>query len=168
MSFLTDEQRHLAAEIAGRLTDRGETVAVAESTTGGLVSAALLSVAGASRYYVGGGVLYTLASRVALAGVPREEYANYRGTTPDLLLSLARATRARLDATWCIAESGLAGPTGSRFGAPAGRTTVAVVGPRERSGIFETGDSDREANMVVFTTLTLRVLLDTLSEAAAG
>ena len=81
-SFLSNEQRELAEEIASRLTERGETVAVAESTAGGLISAALLSVAGASRYYSGGGVLYTLNSRTALAGVPAEEYADYRGTTP--------------------------------------------------------------------------------------
>ncbi len=163
--FLSVEQRDLAAAVAARLIERAETVAVAESTTGGLVSAALLAVAGASRYYAGGGVLYTLNSRVALAGVPREEYANYQGTTPELLRSLAEATRARLDATWCIAESGLAGPTGSRFGAPAGRTTVAVVGPLERAEVFETGDADREANMVAFTTIALRFFLEAIEAA---
>lgn len=159
------EQRDLAARIAARLIERAETVAVAESTTGGLVSAALLAVAGASRYYAGGGVLYTLNSRVALAGVPREEYANYQGTTPELLRSLAEATRARLGATWCIAESGLAGPTGGRFGAPVGHTTVAVVGPVERAEVFETGDTDREANMVAFTTIALRFFLDAIEGA---
>lgn len=160
--FLSDEQRQLAERVAAALIDRGETVAVAESTTGGLVSAALLAVSGASRYYRGGGVLYTLDSRVALAGVPREEYANYRGTTPELLLSLTEATRTRLEATWCLGESGLAGPTGSRFGAPAGRTTVAVTGPVRRAEVFETGDDDREANMVAFTTIALRFFLDAI------
>ncbi len=79
--------------------------------------------------------------------------------------SLAEATRARLDATWCIAESGLAGPTGSRFGAPAGQTTVAVTGPVRRAEVFETGDADREANMAAFTTLALRFLLAAIEEA---
>ncbi len=164
--FLLTEQRDLAERIAARLVEREETLAVAESTTGGLISAALLAVSGASRYYRGGGVLYTLESRVALAGVPREEYANYRGTTPELLLSLTEATRTRLDATWCIGESGLAGPTGSRFGAPAGRTTVAVAGPVRRAEVFETGDADREANMVAFTTIALEFLLAALAEAS--
>jgi PncC family amidohydrolase len=165
--FLSNEQRDLAERIATRLVQREETLAVAESTTGGLISAALLAVPGASQYYRGGGVLYTLDSRIALAGVPREEYTNYRGTTPELLLSFAEATRARLDATWCIGESGLAGPAGSRFGAPAGRTTVAVVGPVRRAEVFETGDADREANMVAFTTIALRFLLAALVETSA-
>ena len=114
--FLNDEQERLANEIATRLIERGDTVAVAESTTGGLVSAALLSVAGSSRFYAGGAVLYTLGSRTALAGVPAEAYANYQGTTPEMLATLAESLRERLGATWCIAESGVAGPTGGRWG----------------------------------------------------
>ena len=144
--FLNDEQQQLANDIAERLIARGETLAVAESTSGGLVSAALLAVAGASRYYAGGGVLYTLNSRTALAGVPAETYANYRGTTPEMLATLAEAMRERLGATWCIAESGVAGP-----------------GP----GRFETGLSDRQENMVEFATRTLRYLRDALQEADA-
>jgi PncC family amidohydrolase len=165
-TFLTAEQAALAAELASILTERGETIAVAEATTGGLVSAALLSVAGASRYYAGGGVVYTLNSRIALAGVPPEDYANYRGTTPELIASLAEAMRQRLGATWVIAESGLAGPTGGRSGAPAGRTTVGVAGPVSRTEVFETGIPDRVENMVEFTTIALRYLRDAVLEAA--
>ncbi|MFN0093994.1 MAG: CinA family protein [Dehalococcoidia bacterium] len=165
VSFLTEEQRGLRDEIGAKLIARGENVAVAESTTGGLISAVLLSYPGASKYYTGGGVLYTLRSRTDLAGVSADEYVNYRGTTAEMLLSVANAMRVKLGATWCIAESGLAGPTGSRFGAPAGRTTVAVVGPVARSTVFETGDADREANMVAFTTLALRYLREALNEA---
>ena len=95
-AFLDDEQVTLSLEIAAQLVARGETVAVAESTTGGLISAALLSVAGASRYYAGGGVVYTLYSRTALAGVPAEQYADYRGTTPEMLASLAESMRGNL------------------------------------------------------------------------
>jgi nicotinamide-nucleotide amidase len=166
-SFLDAEQEALTEEIATLLTDRGETIAVAESTTGGLVSAALLSIAGASRYYRGGGVLYTLDSRVALAGMDRALYANYQGTTPEMLAQLAEATRVKLDATWAIAESGLAGPTSGRSGAPPGRTTIAVAGPLERSTRIETGLSDRGDNMAAFTSHTLRFLRDTLLEARA-
>lgn len=165
--FLNDEQKRLALDIGTRLAERGETVAVAESTAGGLISAALLSVAGASRYYAGGGVLYTLASRTALAGVSSEQYANYRGTTPEMLATLAESMRQRLGATWCIAESGLAGPTGSRFGAPAGMVTVSVAGPVVRAEVSETGLSDREANMVEFASRGLRVLGQAIQEAGA-
>lgn len=164
-AFLDAEQQALAQEIASMLTERGETVAVAESTTGGLVSAALLWVAGASRYYRGGGVLYTLDSRIALVGVPAELYANYQGTTAEMLATLAEAMRVRLSATWAIAESGLAGPTGGRNGAPAGRTTLGVAGPVARTTVIETGLADRGANMVEFTTLALRYLLDAIREA---
>lgn len=160
--FLNDELDQLANDVAARLIARSETVAVAESTTGGLVSAALLSVAGASRYYAGGGVLYTLNSRTALAGVPAEAYANYRGTTPEMLAALAEAMRERLGATWCIAESGVAGPGTSRFGSPAGRTTLSVAGPVSRTEVIETGIDDREANMVEFAVRALRYLRDAL------
>ncbi len=165
--FLNEEQQRLAAEIGTRLTERGETVAVAEATAGGLISAALLSVAGASRFYRGGAVVYTLDSRTALAGVPPEQYANYRGTTPEMLAFLAESMRQRLEATWCIAESGLAGPTGGRFGAPPGRTTVGVAGPVARTEVFETGLSNREANMVEFATLGLRFLSNAINESNA-
>ncbi len=165
--FLNDEQKRLALDIGTRLAERGETVAVAESTSGGLISAALLSVAGASRYYAGGGVLYTLASRTALAGVSAEQYANYRGTTPEMLATLAESMRQRLGATWCIAESGLAGPTGSRFGALAGLVTVSVAGPVVRTEVSETGLSDREANMVEFASRGLLMLSQAIQEADA-
>ncbi len=164
MSFLTQDQSTLANEIASLLTERAETVCVADGTTGGLVSAALLSVAGASRYFAGGGVLYTLNSRIQLAGADPKLFIDYRGTTAEMLAAVAEALRQRLDATWCIAESGLAGPTGGRSGAPPGRTTLAVAGPIQRTEVVDTGLADREANMVEFTTLTLRFLRDTLLE----
>ena len=167
-SFLTNDQTALATEIAATLARRGETIAVSDGTTGGLISAALLSVAGASAYYAGGGVLYTLKSRIALAGVPAESYAQYRGTTPELLAELAEALRTRLEATWAIAESGLAGPTSGRSGAAPGRTTIAIAGPIARAEVHETGSDDRAGNMETFTTLALRLLRDTLLEADAA
>jgi len=166
MTFLTETQSALAEEIATLLTTRSEKVAVAESSAGGLISAALLHIPGASRYYAGGGVVYTLASRTQLAGSDPALYENYKGTTPEMLTSLAESMRTRLDATWCIAESGLAGPTGSsRSTAPIGRTALAVAGPITRSELFETGLDDRAANMSEFTTLALRFLRDAIAEA---
>jgi nicotinamide-nucleotide amidase len=163
-SFLNTDQQALAREIASLLTERGQTVAVAEATAGGLISAALLWVPGASRYFAGGGVVYTLNSRIMLAGVPAEQLANYRGTTPEMMASLAECMRERLGATWCLAESGLAGPTGGRSGAPPGRTTVGIAGPLSRTEVFETGLADREANMIEFTTRALRLFRDILGE----
>lgn len=168
MSFLTDEQQALAKEISGLLVDRGEKVSVAESSSGGLISAALLWVPGASRYFAGGGVVYTLTSRTELAGADPKQYENYRGTTPDMLQSLAESMRSRLASEWCVAESGLAGPTGGRSGAPAGKSTVCVVGPVTRTEAFETGTDDRGENMVLFTTRALRLFRDALVEANRG
>ena len=166
MSFLTQEQKDLAAEIGAMLTERGEKVAVAEATAGGLVSAALLWVAGASRYYAGGAVVYTLDSRVALAGADASLFENYRGTTPEMIAAIAESLRGRLNATWCIAESGLAGPTSGRSGLPPGRVTIGVAGPVSRTEVMQTGINDREANMIEFTTMTLRYLRDAIKEAS--
>jgi nicotinamide-nucleotide amidase len=164
-SFLTDEQTTLTTEIAELLTGRGEKVAVAESSAGGLISAALLSVPGASRYYSGGGVVYTLASRTQLVGVPAEAYANYRGTTPEMLADLLNTMCERLGSNWCVGESGLAGPGAGRNGAPAGRVAIGVSGPVTRTELLETGLSDRAENMVEFTTRALRLLRDAIVEA---
>jgi PncC family amidohydrolase len=165
MPFLSSEQEALATEIASLLTGRGEAVSVAEGTTGGLISAALLWVPGASRYYAGGGVIYTLNSRIKLAGVPAESLANYQGTTTEMVAMLAESMRERLGSTWCIAESGLAGPTGGRSGQPPGITRLAVAGPLSRVQVFETGSSDREANMIAFATAALILLRDAVRDA---
>jgi PncC family amidohydrolase len=163
--FLDPEQRELAQQIGSLLSERGQTVAVAEATAGGLISAALLSVPGASRYYGGGGVLYTLNSRIMLAGMEAEQFASYRGTTLELLAAMAESMRGRLGATWCVAESGMAGPTGGRSGAPPGRTIIGVAGPVSRTEVVETGLDDREGNMARFATEALRLLKDVLLEA---
>lgn len=168
MGFLTDEQQGLALEIATLLSEAGESVAVAEGTAGGLISAALLWVPGASKYFKGGGVVYTLNSRIVLAGYPAEELADYRGTTPEMIAKLAELMRVRLDATWCVAESGLAGPTGGRSGAAPGRVTIGVAAPVTRIEVFETGVDDREANMIDFATRSLRMLRDAILENGAS
>src|SRR5689334_6713999 len=79
VAFLTSEQKEITEDIARLLVERKETIGVAESSTGGLVSAALLSVSGASAYFLGGGVLYTIASRLKLVGMPESAFANYTG-----------------------------------------------------------------------------------------
>ena len=167
MAFLNAEQQALAQEIATLLSEREQKVAVAEATAGGLISAALLWVPGASRYYAGGGVTYTLNSRIALAGVPVATLENYRGTTPEMIVTLAESMRERLGADWCIAESGLAGPTTGRSGLPPGRVTIGVAGPVSRSEVFQTGTAERESNMIEFATLSLRFLRDAIVEVGA-
>ncbi len=110
------------------LKEQGCTVAVAESSAGGLVSAALLSVPGASAYFLGGGVIYTREARRALLGVP-EDVVTLRAATEDYALIMARAMRERLGATWGLCETGASGPSGNRYGDRAGHACIAVAGP---------------------------------------
>ena len=147
----------MAADLGALLKERGATVAVAESSAGGLVSAALLSVPGASAYFMGGGVIYTRGARGGLLGLP-EEVITMRASTEEYALILARAVRDRLDVTWGLSETGATGPTGNRYGDAAGHACLAVAGPVERSITLETGSNDREANMWRFAAAALKLL----------
>jgi nicotinamide-nucleotide amidase len=162
MVALPSELTAPAERIGARLRERGETVAVAEGSAGGLVSAALLSVPGASSYYVGGAVVYTLAaSRAWMAGaVPVPE--GMRGATEEFATYLARSTAAKLGTTWGIGEAGAAGPP-NRYGDPAGHCWVAVAGPAERTQHVLTGLDDRQQNMVAFAVAALELLASVIT-----
>ncbi len=151
----------LAERIGARLKARGETVAVFESSTGGLVSAALLSVPGASAYFLGGGVIYTRQARAAIAGIGDAEMKGLRASTERYAALLAKNAREKLGATWGIGESGATGPTGNRYGDKAGHTCFAVSGPTEKAVTLETASEDRVANMRRFA----REVLETLAAA---
>jgi PncC family amidohydrolase len=153
----------LAEKIAAILKDRRENVAVAESTTGGLVSAALLSVPGASAYFIGGAVVYTLKARRAMLDLPDSAFAGIKSVTEEGAMILARAARARFAVTWSIAEIGASGPTGNRYGDKAGHSCIAVAGPVERSITIETGSTDRVANMRTFATAALNLLIESMN-----
>jgi nicotinamide-nucleotide amidase len=148
----------LANSVAARLTARRETVGVAESSSGGLISACLLAIPGASAYFLGGGVIYTQAGRRALLAVPDDAVRGIRSSTEAYALLKARSVRERLGATWGLAETGAAGPSGNRYGDAAGHSCIAVAGPVERARTIETGRSDREANMWAFTRAALELL----------
>jgi competence/damage-inducible protein CinA C-terminal domain len=148
----------LAAAIADRLVAAGQTVAVAESSSGGLVSAALLAVPGASKYYLGGAVVYTPRARVLLMDIPREAVAGMRSASEPYALLLARTARERFGATWGLSETGAAGPAGNPYGDAAGHTCVAVSGPMEAVVTIETGEADRAANMQAFAAAALGLL----------
>ena len=148
----------LAAPVATRLMARRETVAVSESSAGGLISACLLSIPGASAYFLGGGVIYTQAARRTLLAVPDDAVRGIRSSTEAYALLKARTVRERLGTTWGLAETGAAGPTGNRYGDAAGHSCIAVAGPIERARTIETGRSDREANMWAFTRAALELL----------
>lgn len=152
----------IAAKIGAMLKDRRETVAIAESSTGGLISAALLSVPGASAYFIGGSVVYTLKARRAMLDVPDAAFANIKSVTEDGARILARAARERFAVTWSVSEIGASGPTGNRYGDPAGHSCIAIAGPTERSMTVETNSADRIANMRAFASAALNLLLQAL------
>ena len=152
------ELTSLAASVAALLTESKQTIGVAESSAGGLISAALVAVPGASAYYLGGSVVYTLASRRGLLRISEEAMAGMRASTEAYALLKARTIRQHLDATWGLAETGASGPTGNRYGDAAGHACIAVTGPVERAITVETGKGDREANMWAFTKAALDLL----------
>jgi len=153
----------LAEALAAELKARGQTVAVAESSSGGLVCAALLAVPGASAYFQGGGVIYTAKARMALLGLRREDVAGMRSSSEPYAILLARTARENLGADWGLAETGAAGPTGNPYGDAAGHTCVAVSGPIEMAFTLETASSDRAANMQAFARTALELLQRALS-----
>ena len=158
----------IAEKIAAMLKDRHETVAVAESSTGGLVSAALLSIPGASAYFIGGAVVYTLKARRAMLEVPDSAFVGIKSVTEEGAMILARAARTRFDVTWSIAEIGASGPTGNRYGDAPGHSCIAVAGPVERSVTVETGIADRVANMRTFAAAALNLLIQSISSISKG
>jgi len=155
----------LTETIAARLKARNETIAVAESSTGGLISAALLAVPGASAYFLGGAVAYTRQAKSLLLAIDDAALAQFRSATEPHALLLARRARAQFSATWGLAETGATGPSGNRYGDPAGHTCLAITGMAEQVITLETGSSDRVANMRAFAVAALELLRDSLERA---
>ncbi|MSQ68434.1 MAG: CinA family protein [Gammaproteobacteria bacterium] len=148
----------LAAEVAAELKTRAQTVAVSESSAGGLISAALLAIPGASAYYLGGGVIYTREARRILLDIPDEDVRHVVPLSEDYVTRCAVALRTKLGATWAVAEIGTTGPTGSRYGIPAGVCWLVVDGPVRRSRLIENAGAEREPNMWAYTQAALNLL----------
>ncbi|MEE2657591.1 MAG: CinA family protein [Candidatus Latescibacterota bacterium] len=143
------------------LKTAGQSVAVAESSAGGVISAALLAVPGASAYFKGGGVVYTGDSKQSLMAVSDAAMQEARAATEVHALHLARAARERLGADWGVGETGAAGPTGNRYGDAPGHTCIGVAGGNgvELAITVETGADDRAQNMWVFAEAALSLLV---------
>jgi len=148
----------LGQPVGALLKERKHTIAVAESSAGGLISAALLSVPGASAYFLGAGVIYTHEARRGLLSLGDEALVGIRPSTEAYALQLARAVRERLGTTWGLSETGATGPTGNPYGNSAGHACVAVVGPVEQAATIETRHGDREMNMWSFAAAALQLL----------
>ncbi len=149
-------------EVSDLLKARGETIAVAESTTGGLISARLLSMPGASAYFLGGTIIYTRVSRKVFLDASAEKLQGVKPLTEGMAKFFAKEVREKLAATWGIAELGIAGPTGSAYGYEAGNSVIAVSGPIEAAVRINTGHNDRVRNMEEFTDCACQLLRDVL------
>ncbi len=154
----------IAEQIAARLVARKQTVAVAESSTGGLISAGLLAVPGASRYFLGGAVVYTRDARRLLADIPDEAMKGIRSASEPYAQLLAARIRERFATDWGLSETGATGPAGNRYGDAPGHSCMAVAGPRSSVITLETGSADRLANMHAFAANALKLMLENLSE----
>lgn len=157
----------LGNRVGDKLAARGETIAVAESSTGGLISAALLSRAGASVYYLGGAVVYTRRAFRLLTALTAEDTVGMRSSSQPYAQLLAQHQRARFRASWGLAETGAAGPEGNPYGDPAGHTCLAVEGPLNRQRVLGTGQSDRASNMITFAAAALELLQEAMDTAAS-
>jgi PncC family amidohydrolase len=153
----------IAEKIAARLIERRQTVAVAESSTGGLISASLLAVPGASAYFLGSAVVYTRDARRILMDIPDEAMKGIRSASEAYANLLAGQIRQRFSSDWGLSETGATGPTGNRYGDAAGHSCMAVAGPEQSAITLETGSADRLANMHVFASTALNLLLQNLS-----
>jgi nicotinamide-nucleotide amidase len=152
----------IAEKIAARLNARHQTIAVAESSTGGLISASLLAVPGASAYFLGSAVVYTRDARRVLMNIPDDAMKAIRPASEAYTKLLASQIRQRFSADWGLSETGATGPTGNRYGDAAGHCWMAVSGPQSAAITLETGSSDRLANMHVFASTGLNLLLENL------
>ena len=154
----------LARAVGALLKERKHTIAVAESSAGGLINAALVAVPGASAFYLGGGVIYTVNARQGLLGLEKHDVTGMRSASEPYAQLVARRVREKLGATWGLSETGASGPTGNRYGDPAGHACFAVSGPVEAVITLETGRAEREANMSAFAHRALALLSDCISK----
>jgi len=153
----------IAEQIAAKLVARHQTIAVAESSTGGLISAALLAVPGASAYFLGAAVVYTRDARRILMDIPDEAMQGIRSASEPYAKLLASQIRQRFSTDWGLSETGATGPTGNRYGDAAGHSCMAVAGHHSSVITLETGSTDRLGNMHVFASTALSLLLQNLS-----
>ena len=152
-----------AARLGERLRARNETVAISESSAGGLISAALLAQPGASAFFLGGAVIYTRQAREGLLGITPSDMEGIRSASEPYALLLAHRVRERLGASWGLVETGAAGPSGNRYGDAPGHACFAISGPCEITRMIETGTADRAANMRIFAATALALLDELMS-----
>ncbi len=145
---MLDHLSSLAAPTAAKLIERRQTIAVADGSTGGLISAGLSAIPGATMFFRGGGTLYSLQGRSILFGLEPGAFDGLSGVTEPYTLLQANSIRARFEADWGVAESGSAGPAVHPHGADPGVSCIAVVGPGvSLTRMVRTGSNSRLDNM---------------------
>ena len=155
---MTSSLTLLGSAVGTLLKERKHTIGVSESSAGGLINAALVAVPGASAYYLGGGVIYTVTGREALLRIGKQDVSGMRSASEPYAALLARTVRANLGTTWGLSETGASGPSGNRYGDAAGHACIAVSGPMDAVITVETGSAEREANMWEFARRALQLL----------
>jgi nicotinamide-nucleotide amidase len=159
----------LAAEVLDLLAARGETVAVAESITGGLVTSTLVAVPGASAVLRGGVVAYATELKHELLGVDLALLERVGAVDPAVAIAMATGTRDRLGATWAVATTGVAGPE-PQDGQPVGTVDLAVAGPNQMISRRLRLTGGRAAIRAAAADAALRLLRDQIaaSDPATG
>ena len=144
----------LADRAATLLKESNQTIGIAESSSGGLISAHLLAIPGASRYFIGGSVIYTRVAQKGLLKVTDGQMDGLRASTEEYASLNAKTIKETLETTWGLSETGATGPSGNRYGDSAGHSCVGVSGP-----------VSREQNMLSFTKEALGFLINCLEES---
>ncbi|KAA1284469.1 MAG: CinA family protein [SAR202 cluster bacterium] len=155
----------LADRAATLLKESNQTIGIAESSSGGLISAHLLAIPGASRYFIGGSVIYTRVAQKGLLKVTDGQMDGLRASTEEYASLNAKTIKETLETTWGLSETGATGPSGNRYGDSAGHSCVGVSGPVSRAMTIETGVGEREQNMLSFTKEALGFLINCLEES---
>ena len=159
------ETLRLADRAAALLKGSNQTIGIAESSSGGLISAHLLAIPGASKYFIGGSVIYTRVAQKGLLKVKDEQMEGLRASTEEYASLNAKTIKDTLDTNWGLSETGATGPAGNRYGDSAGHSCIAVSGPISRAITIETGVDQRENNMNCFARKALEFLIDCLEES---
>ncbi|GMM52778.1 hypothetical protein DASB73_037410 [Starmerella bacillaris] len=166
--FITPEIQALVEKTAKLLVERNEFVAVSENCCGGLISSYLVSVNGASQFFVGGTTTYALRSRLVLSGWSEADVASYTGPSEEVALRLARNLKFELGATYTLAETGWTGRHETDgWHMDDGEAFFAISGPAENvSRTVTSNTDDRQQNMEWFAQEALRFLLETIEKRA--
>ena len=160
--MMDKEILHLAGRVGEILNESKQTIGIAESSSGGLISAHLLAIPGASKYFIGGSVIYTRIAQRSLLRINDGQMEGLRSSTEIYASLNAKTIRESLGTTWGLSETGATGPTGNRYGDSAGHSCIAVSGPVSSETTVETAIGEREDNMITFTKTALVFLLDCL------